>query len=267
MHYRSDTSFIAPLEAIQRLTLVVMYYHCNHLRNHLGCTYLVLAISQQPYHPWTSNHFHLHPMMQYHALQKRYQLHCTTGSHTKAYFGCYVLSLQPPQEPPWMYLSSFGHISATIPPMDLKLLSSASSDEVQCITRAIKASLHHGKPYKGLLWLLCTVIATTSGATLDVPIFFWPYLSNHTTYGPQTTFICILQCSTVHYRSDNSFIAPLEAIPRLTLVVMYYHCNHLRNHLGCTYLLLAISQQPYHLWTSNHFHLHPLMQCHALQKR
>src|SRR5210317_1433753 len=120
MHCRGDNGFIAPLEAIPRLTLVVMYYHCNHL----GCTYLLLAISQQPYHLWTSNHFHLHPMMQYHALQKRYQLHCTIGSHTKTYFGCYVLSLQPPLDPPWMYLSSFGHISAIIPPMDLKPLSS-----------------------------------------------------------------------------------------------------------------------------------------------
>src|SRR5210317_1095476 len=107
-----------------------------------------------------------------------------------------------------MCLSSFGHISATIPPMDLKSLSSASYDAVPCITVAITASLHHCKPYQDLLCLLCPIIATTLGTTLDVSIFFWPYLSNHTTYGPQTTFICILQCSTVHYRSDNSFIAP-----------------------------------------------------------
>src|SRR6056300_1674577 len=166
-----------------------------------------------------------------------------------------------------MYLSSFGHISATIPPMDLKPLSSASSAAVPCITGAITASLHHWKPYQDLLCLLCTILATTLQTTLDVPIFFWPYLSNHTTYGPQTTFICILCCSTMHYRSDNSFIAPLEAIPRLTMLVMYYSCNNLTNHLGCTYLLLAISQQPYHLWTSNHFHLHPLLQYHALQER
>src|SRR5210317_207468 len=96
-----------------------------------------------------------------------------------------------------MYLSSFGHISATIPPMDLKPLSSASSDAVPCITGAITASLHHWKPYQDLLWSLCTITATTLG----------------------------------------------------------------------TVLLLAISQQPYHLWTSNRFHLHPLMPCHALQKR
>src|SRR5210317_1227193 len=70
-----------------------------------------------------------------------------------------------------MYLSSFGHISATIPPMDLKPLSSASSYAVPCITGAMTASLHHWKPYKGLLWLLCTIIATTLGTTLDVPSF------------------------------------------------------------------------------------------------
>src|SRR5210317_2139387 len=37
---------------------------------------------------------------------------------------------------------------------------------------------------------------------------------------------------------------PLQDIPRLTLAVLYYHCNHHCNHLGCMYLLWAISQQP-----------------------
>src|SRR6056300_705294 len=87
---------------------------------------------------------------------------------------------------------SFGHISTTIPPVDLKPLSSASSDAVPCITVAITASLHHWKPYQDLLWLFCTIIATTLGTTLDVSIFFWSYLNKHTTYGPQTTSICIL---------------------------------------------------------------------------
>src|SRR6056300_826592 len=124
--------------------------------------YLLLVISQQPYHLGTSNHFHLHPLMQCHALQL-----------------------------------------------------------------AITASLHHGKPYKGSLWWLCTIIATTLGTTLDVPSF--GHIS--TTIPPRdlkplsSASSDAVPCITV---SDNGFIAPWEAIQRLTLVVVYYHCNHLR---------------------------------------
>src|SRR5210317_1391161 len=80
-------------------------------------------------------------------------LHCSIASHAKAYFGCFVLSLQPPLQPPWMYVSALGHISTTIAPMYLNTLSSASSDAVACNTAAIMASLQaiarHAKAYFG----------------------------------------------------------------------------------------------------------------------
>src|SRR6056300_1531616 len=126
-----------------------------------------------------------------------------------------------------MCLSSFGNISTTIPPRDLKPLSSASSDAVPCITVAITASSHHGKPYKGSFWWFCTIIAPTLGTTLDVPSF--GHIS--TTIPPRdlkplsSASSDAVPCITV---SDNGFIAPWEAIQRLTLVVVYYHCNHLR---------------------------------------
>src|SRR5210317_2220821 len=133
-----------------------------------------------------------------------------------------------------MYLSSFGHISATIPPMDLKPLSSASSYAVPCITGAMTASLHHWKPYKGLLWLICTIIATTLGTTLDVPSF-----------GHISTTIPTVDLKPLSSASSDAVpcitvaitasLHHCNAIQRLTLVVMYYHCNHLRNHLGCTF--------------------------------
>src|SRR6056300_551955 len=123
----------------------------------------------------------------------------TMASHPKAAFGWYVLLLYPHST----YVSSFGHISTTVPPMDLQLLSLASSDAAACHAVAIMTSLHHGEAYRGLLW---------------------------------------------------------RAIQRLLLVGMYYYCTHIQR----MYLLLVISQQLYHLWTSNHFHWLPLMQPHAM---
>src|SRR6056300_434672 len=123
----------------------------------------------------------------------------TMASHPKAAFGWYVLLLYPHST----YVSSFGHISTTIPPMDLQPLSLPSSDAAACVALAIKSPLHHVHAYKGLLFL---------------------------------------------------------AIQRLLLVGMYYCCTHIR----CMYLCFAISQQLYHLCTSNHFHWLPLMQPHAM---
>src|SRR5210317_670153 len=85
-------------------------------------------------------------------------LHCNPlhaiARHAKAYFGCFVLSLQPPLQPPWMYVSALGHISTTIAPMYLNALSSASSDAVACNIAAIMASLQpiasHCKSLQGM---------------------------------------------------------------------------------------------------------------------
>src|SRR6056300_270725 len=123
----------------------------------------------------------------------------TMVGHTKAAFGWYVLLLYPHS----MYVSLFGHISTTIPPMHLQPLSLASSDAAACDAVAIRLFLHYVEAYEGLL---C-----------------W-------------------------------------AIQWLLLVGMYYCCTHIR----CMYLCLVISQQLYHLCTSNHFHWLPLMQPHAM---
>src|SRR6056300_1421609 len=132
--------------------------------------YLLLVISQQPYHLGTSNHFHLHPLMQCHALQLAITASLHHGKPYKGSLWWLCTIIATTLGTTWD-VPSFGHISTTIPPLDLKRLSSASSDAVPCITVAITASSHHGKPYKGSLWWLCTIIATTLGTTLHVPSF------------------------------------------------------------------------------------------------
>src|SRR5210317_2212447 len=124
--------------------------------------------------------------------------------HIKAAFGWYVLLLYPHST----YVSSLGHISTTIPPMDLQPLSLASSVAAACNTVAIMASLHHGETYKGCFWLVCTIVVPT----FNVCIFFRSYLNNYTTYGPPTTFIGFLCCSRMQYCSDNGVIAPWRDI-------------------------------------------------------
>src|SRR5210317_1632938 len=96
--------------------------------------YLLLAISQQIWHLWTSNHFQMHSRMQYHTAQ---------------------------------HSSNDGFIAP-----------------LQAIQRLTVVVMQH----------YCTHFCSHLGC-----IFFWPYLNKYGTYGPQTTFKCILRCSTIQH--------------------------------------------------------------------